>query len=66
MEKTIRFFEGMGKNKLTEDFNKKIWYREFIDFLARERIFFKLLTPKEYAGGAPRRPLGHGAQLRVQ
>jgi acyl-CoA dehydrogenase len=53
MEKTIQFFENMGKTKLTEDFNKKVWYREFIDFLAKERIFFKLLCPKEYAGGDP-------------
>ena len=53
MEKTVQFFEGMGKTKLCEDFNKKVWYREFIDFLAKERIFFKLLTPKEYAGGDP-------------
>ncbi len=53
MNKTIHFFEAMGKTKLTEDFNKKVWYREFIDFLSRERIFAKLLTPKEYAGGDP-------------
>jgi acyl-CoA dehydrogenase len=53
MDKTIQFFENMGKTKLTEDFNKKVWYREFIDFLAKERIFFKLLTPKEYADGDP-------------
>lgn len=53
MEKTIAFFENMGKERLLDDYNKKIWYREFIDFLARERIFFKLLTPKEYAEGDP-------------
>lgn len=53
MEKTIAFFEKMGKTKLTEDFNKKVWYREFIDFLAEEQIFAKLLTPKQYAGGDP-------------
>ena len=53
MEKTIQFFENMGKTKLCEDFNKKVWYREFIDFIARERIFSKLLTPKEYADGDP-------------
>jgi len=51
MDKTIRFFENMGKTKLTEDFNKKVWYREFIDFIGKEQIFAKLLTPKEYAGG---------------
>ncbi len=53
MEKTVAFFENMGKQRLLDDYNKKIWYREFIDFLARERIFFKLLTPKPYAEGDP-------------
>jgi acyl-CoA dehydrogenase len=53
MNKTIRFFEAMGKTKLTEDFNQKAWYREFIDFLGQKQIFAKLLTPKEYAGGDP-------------
>ena len=46
MEKTVAFFETMGKERLLDDYNKKLWYREFIDFLARERIFSKLLTPK--------------------
>lgn len=51
MDKTIKFFEDMGKSRLTEEFNKKVWYREFINFLAKEQIFAKLLTPKKYAGG---------------
>ncbi len=51
MEKTVAFFETMGKTRLTEDFNKKVWYREFVDFIGQERIFSKLLTPKAYAGG---------------
>jgi len=53
MDKTIAFFENMGKQRLLDDYHRTIWYREFIDFLARERIFFKLLTPKKYAGGDP-------------
>ena len=53
MDKTIAFFEKMGKTKITEDYNKKVWYREFIDFIAKEQIFAKLLTPKQYAGGDP-------------
>jgi acyl-CoA dehydrogenase len=53
MAKTIAFFENMGKERLLDDYNKKIWYREFIDFLSRERIFSKLLTPKAYAEGDP-------------
>ncbi len=53
MEKTIAFFEDMGKESLLEDFNKKIWYRKFVDFLGEARIFSKLLTPKAYADGDP-------------
>jgi acyl-CoA dehydrogenase len=53
MEKTIAFFENMGKERLLEDYNKKVWYREFVDFIGKEQIFAKLLTPKEFAGGDP-------------
>jgi len=53
MEKTIAFFENMGKAQLLDDYNKKVWYRDFVDFIGREQIFAKLLTPKEYAGGDP-------------
>ncbi len=53
MDKTINFFEKFGKTKLTEEFNKKVWYREFIDFIGKEQIFAKLLTPSQYGGGDP-------------
>ncbi|RJQ81889.1 MAG: acyl-CoA dehydrogenase [Desulfobacteraceae bacterium] len=53
MDKTIAFFEKMGKTRITEDFNKKVWYREFVDFIAKEQIFAKLLTPSAYGGGDP-------------
>ncbi|MBN1381899.1 MAG: acyl-CoA dehydrogenase [Deltaproteobacteria bacterium] len=53
MDKTIAFFEKMGKTRLTEDFNKKIWYREFVDYIGKEQIFAKLLTPSQYGGGDP-------------
>ena len=53
MDKTIAFFENMGKTRLTEDFNRKVWYRGFVDFIAGEQIFAKLLTPRAYAGGDP-------------
>ncbi len=51
MTKTIAFFEKMGKTRLLDDFNKKLWYKEFVDFIGKEQIFAKLLTPKQYAGG---------------
>jgi acyl-CoA dehydrogenase len=53
MDKTVAFFEKYGKTKLTEEFNKKVWYREFVDFIAKEQIFAKLLTPSQYGGGDP-------------
>ncbi len=53
MDKTIAFFEKMGKTKITEDYNKKVWYREFVDFVGKEQIFAKLLTPSAYGGGDP-------------
>jgi acyl-CoA dehydrogenase len=53
MDKTIKFFETMGKTRLLDDYNKKVWYREFVDFIGKEQIFAKLLTPKQYAGGDP-------------
>jgi acyl-CoA dehydrogenase len=53
MDKTVAFFEKMGKERLLEDYNKKAWYKEFVDFIGKEQIFAKLLTPKEYADGDP-------------
>jgi len=53
MDKTIAFFEKMGKERLLDDYNKKVWYEEFVEFIGKEQIFAKLLTPKEYAGGDP-------------
>ncbi len=51
MEKTIEFFEDIGKTQLTDDFHNKVWYKNFVDFIGKEQIFAKLLTPKEYASG---------------
>lgn len=53
MNKTIAFFEKMGKTRLLDDYNKKVWYREFVDFIGKEQIFAKLLTPSQYGGGDP-------------
>jgi acyl-CoA dehydrogenase len=53
MNKTIAFFEKMGKTRILDDYNKKVWYSEFVEFIGKEQIFAKLLTPKEYSGGDP-------------
>ncbi len=48
MLKTIEFFETKGKVSLKEDYEKRIWYRDFLDFLKKEKIFAHLLTPSHY------------------
>ncbi len=48
MKKTIQFFENKGKVKLKSDYNGKIWYADFIEFVKDEKIFSKLLTPSQY------------------
>ena len=47
MNKTIAFFEKMGKARILDDYSKKVWYREFVEFIGKEQIFAKLLTPRE-------------------
>lgn len=53
MNKTIQFFESMGKTQILDDYNKKAWYKDYVTFIGKERIFAKLLTPKEYGGSDP-------------
>ncbi len=48
MLKTINFFETKGKQKLKEDYENRVWYTDFIEFIKKERIFSTLLTPSEY------------------
>ena len=52
MEKTIAFFEGMGLQKCKDDYHERRWYTEFIDFMQREQIMARLLTPAGYGENA--------------
>lgn len=49
---TIAWFEAKGKVRLTSETLTDEWYADFIDFLARERVFATLLTPARDADGA--------------
>ncbi len=53
MRKTIAFFEAKGKVRLKKDDRERVWYADFIEFVAREKIFAKLLTPAAHGGGDP-------------
>src|SRR5829696_7218788 len=50
---TIDWFEAKGKAAITSEVRTDLWYADFIEFLARERVFATLLTPARDAGGDP-------------
>ncbi|NNF15718.1 MAG: acyl-CoA dehydrogenase [Gammaproteobacteria bacterium] len=52
MRKTIEFFENKGLRRIKEDDHERVWYADFLDFVGREQIFAKLMTPSSYADGA--------------
>ena len=53
IEKTVAFFEAKGKKQLKDDDRDRVWYRDFLDFQAKERLFATYLTPKALAPGNP-------------
>jgi acyl-CoA dehydrogenase len=53
MAATVEFFESRGKARLKQDDHERAWYSDFLDFIARERIFASLLTPAEYGASGP-------------
>ena len=48
MAATVDFFESRGKARLKHDDHERVWYSDFLNFIAKERIFASLLTPSEY------------------
>ena len=52
MQKTIEFFENKGLRRIKEDDHERTWYADFLEFIAREQIFAKLMTPSSHADGA--------------
>jgi acyl-CoA dehydrogenase len=49
MLKTLEFFEKKGLASIREDDRKKVWYREYLDFIKENKIFATLLTPARYS-----------------
>ncbi|HEX8645274.1 MAG TPA: acyl-CoA dehydrogenase [Thermoleophilaceae bacterium] len=50
---TIEFFESRGKRVLKEHDRDLVWYDDFLEFVEREGVFAKLLTPAAEGGGDP-------------
>ncbi|MEU4802884.1 acyl-CoA dehydrogenase [Actinosynnema sp. NPDC023587] len=53
LKATVDWFEGRGKRRLLADDQARVWYSEFLDFAAREKLFATFCTPRAEAGGAP-------------
>ena len=50
MARTVEFFESKGLRRLKADDRERVWYADFLEFLAREQILATLLTPTAYGG----------------
>ncbi len=48
MAATVEFFESRGKARLKHDDHERVWYSDFLNFIANERIFASLMTPADY------------------
>ncbi len=49
----IDWFESRGKAKLLADYHGNVFYQDFLDFVAEEKLFATFLTPARDAGGDP-------------
>ncbi|MEU7138473.1 acyl-CoA dehydrogenase family protein [Nocardia sp. NPDC046473] len=48
---TIEWFESRGKQQLLADDADAVWTADFLDFVAKEKLFATFLTPAAYADG---------------
>jgi acyl-CoA dehydrogenase len=49
---TIDVFESRGKERLKADDRDRVWYADYLDFIAREGLFATFLTPAAHAAGS--------------
>jgi len=53
---TVEHFENRGLTKLVDDYHAKAWYDDFLEFVAKERLFATFMTPaRDAAGNADKR-----------
>lgn len=52
---TIEWFENKGKRRLLADDHAAVWTADFVEFVAKEKLFATFLTPAAYAAGDPDR-----------
>ena len=53
---TVDHLEGYGLDRLTQDWHDKVWYTDFLEFVAKEKVFATFMTPaRDAAGDAAKR-----------
>jgi acyl-CoA dehydrogenase len=50
MRSLVDFFETRGKARLKEDDHGAVWYQDFLDHVAANRLFATMCTPSGYGG----------------
>lgn len=50
---TVEHLEGYGLDRLTKDWHDKVWYADFLEFVAKEKVFATFMTPERDADGDP-------------
>jgi acyl-CoA dehydrogenase len=50
---TVEHFENRGLARLTDDYHAKAWYDDFLEFVAKEKLFATFMTPARDADGDP-------------
>lgn len=53
IQATIDWFEERGKQRLVSDYHAKVFYSDFLEFAAKEKLFATFLTPARDGGGNP-------------
>jgi acyl-CoA dehydrogenase len=48
---TIDHLEGYGMERLTREWHEATWYADFLDFVAKEKVFATFMTPAGSAAG---------------
>ncbi|WP_431954842.1 acyl-CoA dehydrogenase family protein [Nocardia lijiangensis] len=51
LKATVEWFESRGKRQLLADDHSSVWTADFLEFVAKEKLFATFLTPAAYADG---------------
>lgn len=62
-KKTVAYFENKGKRSMKVDDHGAVWYPDFLEFIAKNQVFYKFLTPSKYGETGCRFDTARNTQL---